>query len=106
MKHLSAELLKEIVERLVQGLQPEKVILFGSHAYGEPHEDSDIDILVIVADSDEPRHRRASQAYGSLWGLTAPTEILVLTRREVEKSAMVATSLVSQALERGKVLYE
>ncbi|WP_068815555.1 nucleotidyltransferase domain-containing protein [Phormidesmis priestleyi] len=106
MKYLSAELLKEIVERLVQGLQPEKVILFGSHAYGEPHEDSDIDILVIVSDSDEPRHRRASQAYGSLWGLTAPTEILVLTRREVEKSATVATSLVSQALERGKVLYE
>ncbi len=106
MKYLSAELLKEIVERLVRGLQPEKVILFGSYAYGEPNEDSDIDILVIVLDSDEPRHRRASQAYGFLWGLTAPTEVLVLTRREVEKSATVATSLVSQALERGKVLYE
>jgi uncharacterized protein len=106
MKHLSTELLKAIVERLVQGLQPEKVILFGSHAYGEPNDDSDIDILVIVSDSDEPRHQRASQAYSSLWGLTAPTEILVLTRREVEKSATVATSLVSQALERGRVLYE
>lgn len=39
MKHLPSELLEDIVQRLVQGLQPEKVILFGSHAYGVPNED-------------------------------------------------------------------
>jgi uncharacterized protein len=105
MKQLSSELLAEIVQRLVQGLQPEQVILFGSHAYGEPNEDSDIDLLVIVADSDEPRYRRARQAYGYLWGLTAPTEVFVLTVQEVEESATVPASLVSQALQKGRVLY-
>lgn len=40
MKYLSPDLLEEIVKRLVQRMQPEKVILFGSHAYGEPTEDS------------------------------------------------------------------
>jgi predicted nucleotidyltransferase len=97
--------LEEIVAKLVQGLQPEKVILFGSHAYGEPTEDSDIDLLVIVSESDEPRHHQARKAYQALRGLTAPTEIIVLTRKEVERSSTVVASLVYQAIHRGKVLY-
>ncbi|NJN88049.1 MAG: nucleotidyltransferase domain-containing protein [Leptolyngbyaceae cyanobacterium SL_7_1] len=98
-------MLDEIVGRLVEGLQPEQVILFGSYAYGEPNVDSDIDLLVIVADSDEPRHRRAQKAYHFLWGLPIPTEVIVMTRKEVERSATVVTSLVYQALHRGRVLY-
>lgn len=105
MKHLPAELLEEIVRRLVNGIQPEKIILFGSHAYGHPTEASDIDLLVIVSDSDEPRYRRASKAYSLMWGLSAPTELLVMTRQELEKSATVSGSLANQALQKGKVLY-
>src|SRR5262245_36375279 len=82
MQHLPSTLREEITKRLVQGLHPEQIILFGSHAYGQPSEASDIDLLVIVADSHEPRHRRARQAYTCLRGLIAPTEVLVLTRRE------------------------
>lgn len=105
MKHLPAELLEEIVKRLVNGLHPEEIILFGSHAYGEPIESSDIDLLVVVSDSDEPHYRRASKAYSLMWGLSAPTELLVMTREELEKSATVPTSLVRQALQKGRVLY-
>jgi uncharacterized protein len=105
MQLLSSELLDEIVDRLVKGLQPEKIILFGSHAYGEPTPDSDIDILIIVSDSDQPRHRRASHAYGALRDLTAPTELIVLTRQEVEEKVNVRSSLVSRAINQGKVLY-
>jgi len=79
MKHIPAELLEDIVRRLVDGLHPEKIILFGSHAYGEPDEASDIDLLIVVSESDEPRHHRARKAYGCLWGFTAPTELVVLT---------------------------
>jgi predicted nucleotidyltransferase len=105
MQLLSSELLDEIVDRLVKGLQPEKIILFGSHAYGEPTPDSDIDLLIIVSDSDQPRHRRASHAYGTLRDLTAPTELIVLTRQEVEEKVNVRSSLVSRAINQGKVLY-
>jgi len=105
MKHLSVELLEEIVRRLVDGLHPEEIILFGSHAYGHPTETSDIDLLVVVADSDEPRYRRASKAYSLMWGLSAPTEFLVMTRQELEQSATVSGSLANQALQKGKVLY-
>jgi len=46
-KEFLEELLDEIVRRLVEGANPEKIILFGSQAYGEPDEDSDIDLIVI-----------------------------------------------------------
>ncbi len=105
MKQIPMEVLDEIVKRLVEGLHPEKVILFGSHAYGQPTEASDIDLLVVVPNSDEPRHRRAQKAYACLWGLTAPTEVIVVTARELEEAKMVPTSLLYQALQRGKVLY-
>ncbi len=105
MKDIPDGLLEEIVRRLVDGLSPEKIILFGSHAYGYPDENSDIDLLVIIPESGEPRHRRASKAYSCLWGITAPVELIVLTRQEIEQGLKILTSLVSQAIKRGKILY-
>ena len=106
MNQLSAELLSEIRRRLVAVLKPEQIILFGSYAYGEPTEDSDIDLLVIVAQSDEPRYRRSRSAYRALRGMGIPKDILVMTRAEVSRKAKVPSSLVSQALREGRVLYE
>jgi len=105
MQSLSSELLDEIVNRLVQRLQPEQVILFGSHAYGEPTEDSDIDLLVIIAQSNEPRYRRARQAYKALRGLGIAKDVIVMTREEAEQQANVPHSIASQAFRLGKVLY-
>jgi hypothetical protein len=76
-----------------------------SYAYGEPNADSDIDLLVIVPQSDEPRYRRARVAYKALRGLGIPKDILVMTREEVERKKNVVSSLVCQALRQGKVLY-
>ncbi len=98
-------LLEDIIQRLVDALNPEQIILFGSYAYGEPTEDSDIDLLVIVSHSDEPRYRRARVAYKALRGLGIPKDILVMTRSEVERKVNVTSSLVSQVLRQGKVLY-
>jgi predicted nucleotidyltransferase len=106
MKHLSPELLEEIVKRLVENLHPEKIILFGSHAYGNPVETSDIDLLVVVSESNESRYRRARKAYGCLWGLTAPVEIVVVTEEELKEMLQVSASLGYQAIHRGKILYE
>ncbi|MBE9170584.1 nucleotidyltransferase domain-containing protein [Pleurocapsales cyanobacterium LEGE 06147] len=105
MNSLTLDLLDQITQRLVSALDPEQIILFGSHAYGEPTEDSDIDLLVIISQSDEPRYRRARKAYRALRGMGIPKDILVMTRAEVERKAAVPSSLVSQALRQGKVLY-
>ncbi|PNK05840.1 DNA polymerase III subunit beta, partial [Cylindrospermopsis raciborskii S07] len=55
-------------------------------------------------DSNEPRYRRARQAYKALHGIGMPKDILVMTRAEVERKSTVASSLVSQALSQGKIL--
>jgi predicted nucleotidyltransferase len=47
------EIFSEIVDRLVTEFDPERIILFGSHAWGNPDEDSDIDLLVIVSETKE-----------------------------------------------------
>lgn len=106
MKDIPKELLNEIVNRLVHGLQPEKIILFGSHAYGTPTEKSDIDLLIVVPNSEQPRHLRARNAYRCLRGLTAPTELIVLTHQEIEREASVPVSLANRVIQQGKVLYE
>ena len=105
MRTISDELLRELTRRLVTELQPEQIILFGSHAWGTPDEDSDIDLLVIVPTSDLSPAQRATRAYRSLRGLLAPVDVLVKTRAEVERYRHVRASLESEILERGRVLY-
>jgi len=105
MKTISDELLQEMTRRLVAEFQPEQVILFGSHAWGTPHEDSDVDLLVIVSQSEERPIERAVRAQRCLRGLLVPTDILVKTRAEVERYRHVRASLECQIFGQGKVLY-
>ncbi len=105
MKNLNHALLEEMTQRLVVEFQPEQVILFGSHAWGKPNENSDVDLLVIVPHSDSPPTFRAMRAYHCLRGLLVPVDVLVKTRSEVERFRHVHASLESEILERGKVLY-
>ena len=97
--------LNTIVSRLVETLNPEQIILFGSYAYGLPNPDSDLDLLVIVSESDQPRYRRSRLAYSALRGISFPTDVIVMTREEVKKKSTVCNSLVRRALDQGQVLY-
>jgi len=105
MREISPQLLREIIRRLVDEFRPEEIILFGSHAWGVPDEDSDLDLLVIVSHSDLPPVRRAMRAHRCLGGLNVSKDILVKTRAEVERFRGVRASLEHQIFERGKVLY-
>ena len=98
--------LNQIVLRLVEGLQPEQIILFGSYAYGQATEESDLDIMIVISESAEPPHRRAQKAYRYVRGIKVPIDLIVLTREELTKQAVVVTSLARQVIERGEVLYE
>ena len=100
-----AAAIEEARNRLVSSLQPDRIILFGSHAWGTPGPDSDLDLLVIVADSDLPPHKRAQAAYRSLSGLGMPCDVIVHTRAEAERLNRVATSLTHRALREGRVLH-
>jgi len=106
MKTLDTDLLEEMTRRLVDEFHPEQIILFGSHAWGTPNDDSDIDLFVIVSESDLSPPQRATRAYRALRGIRVePTDIVVRTRAEVERHRDVRASLASHILEQGKILY-
>lgn len=105
MQQVTTELLEQITQKLAVTLNPEQIILFGSYAYGEPNEDSDIDLMVIVSHSDEPRYRRSRPAYRALRGIRIPTDVIVVTREEVKRKINVKSSLISRVIHDGKVLY-
>ncbi len=97
--------LAEIVNRLVSATHPERIILFGSRARGDYKPDSDVDLL-IIGDSDLPRHRRTVPAYDALWGLGIPKDIIWYTPAEVTEWSGVPNHVVTRALAEGRVLYE
>jgi len=99
------EALDEIVRRLVAEFDPERIILFGSHAWGDPDADSDLDLLVIVPESDERPIERARRARRCLRGIGVPLDVLVKTRGEFEYFRPVVASLEHRIAEQGEVLY-
>ncbi len=105
MKTVSQELLDAVTSRLVAEFQPEQIWLFGSHAWGQPDEGSDLDLLVVVPRSDEPGVRRAQRAHRCLRGLGIAKDILVKTRAELERFRHVRSSLEAEILERGRLIY-
>ncbi len=105
MKPISQDLLNEVTRRLAEEFRPEQVWLFGSHAWGEPDEGSDLDLLVVVPQSEETPVRRAQRAHRCLRGIEAAVDILVKTRTELERFRDVRSSLESLILRNGRLIY-
>jgi uncharacterized protein len=105
MQALEPNILDEMVRRLVAEFQPEQIILFGSYAWGEPTEDSDVDLFVIVPESNERPIDRMHRAYRCVSGLGMPVDVLVRTRPQVDRYRNVYASLECEVLECGKILY-
>ncbi len=97
--------LAEMVRRLVEGLKPEAIYLFGSAARGEMQPDSDYDLLVVVRNSDIPGYKRDQKAFRLLCGVGASKDVIVLTRAEFDKKLTVACSLPATVVREGRLLY-
>lgn len=97
-------LLAEVVRRVLEVANPEKVVLFGSHAHGTPNPGSDLDLLILWR-TELPPFRRAAVFYRALAGLLLPKDILVYTPEEAQAWSGVPEALVTSALRRGRVLY-
>ena len=100
------QLILDITTRLVQEFNPEAIFLFGSHAWGTPNADSDLDFLVIVTESELSSSKRSALIYRCLRDIIYPLDILVRTREEIQKFTQSSLSLEHQILTKGKLLYE
>ncbi len=105
MKTLDPKLLETVTQRLVAEFQPEQIWLYGSHVWGNPHHDSDVDLFVVVPESDETPIRRSQRAHRCLRGLRMPKDVLVETRQEVNRVSALKTSLENVILNRGRKIY-
>lgn len=100
------ETIQGILERLLAGYAPQKVILFGSYAYGKPRPDSDIDLLVIKETSERFIDRWVSvRRILSDPERIVPLETLVLTPQEVSRRLAIGDQFLAEIMEKGKILY-
>ena len=99
------DMLDEIVRRIVEVADPDKIILFGSRARGEAGEESDYDILV-VSPTAERFWKRTVPIYYALEGIPASCDVLWRTPEEVEQWRGVKAHLVTRATREGVVVHE
>jgi predicted nucleotidyltransferase len=105
--YLGANIPMRVIRRYARAIaeefQPDKIILFGSYAYGTPHVDSDVDLLVVM-----PCYNQHSQSVRIRWRLSAPFPLDLVVRKpeqmrsRLEEGESFTTTIVS----KGKVLYE
>jgi predicted nucleotidyltransferase len=98
-------LLAEVVDHLRATGNPLKIVLFGSHARGDAHAESDLDLL-IIEESDLPRYKRSPRYFKALAGIFPTKDITVWTPAEIRDWSAVPNAFVTSALREGKVLYE
>jgi predicted nucleotidyltransferase len=100
------EFLEELVNKIVQAVSPERVILFGSYAYGEPTPDSDLDLLVIAQTNDAPLIRRVNLRRALMdRNRKIPLELLVLTPEELFMGLESGDPFLMEIVNKGSVLY-
>jgi predicted nucleotidyltransferase len=104
MSTINDSILDEIVRRIVEVVQPERIILFGSAVHGQLGPDSDIDLLVVK--SGVPHRRRlAQQIHLNFFGLGVPVDIIVVTPEDIEAFGNKVGTIIGPALQEGKVIY-
>ena len=91
-------------DQIARHFQPEKIVLFGSYAYGEPSEDSDVDLLVIM-----PFEGRSQDVRRALRRATvAPfsSDVLIRTPEDTARRYREWDPLIREAIDKGVVLYD
>lgn len=97
--------IRALAQRIADHFQPEKIVLFGSYAYGHPKPESDVDLLVIMNTSLRSRQQRL-EISRVLSPRPFPLDIVVRTPQELADRIALGDLFLHEVITRGKVLYE
>ena len=104
MKKTTQDDIKSFVEEVVNRFSPERVVLFGSHAAGDPSSKSDVDLLVVMDFEGRP-HQQAYEIRRNI-KRSFPLDLLVRRPKDVECRLSMGDFFIREILEKGKILYE
>ena len=101
---VTKQAISALAKRIVEEYRPERVILFGSYAYGKPRPDSDVDLLVIMPFEGNPLHVAAEMARR----LNPPigVDFLVRAADTIQQRIEWNDYFLREVIEQGKVLYD
>lgn len=99
-----SEKLDHLVEQIVQLVQPQRIVLFGSVSRDQAHEASDADLLIVVPEGT-PRRLTAQRLYLELRGIELPFDLLVVTPDLLEKHQNNPGLIYATIMKEGKELY-
>jgi predicted nucleotidyltransferase len=102
---ISESQIRQVAIQLGDAAKASQVILFGSYARGQATDRSDVDLLV-VAETDLPRHKRAVELYKQFHPYPFGMDIVVYTPQEIQEGMKSPLTFVSTVLREGKTLYE
>ena len=96
--------IQEFADRVAERFRPQRIILFGSYAYGTPRSDSDVDYLVVMDDDGRPLDKilEISAAIDNDF----PIDILVRSPQALRQRLDLGDPVLTSAVRRGRVLYE
>lgn len=104
MEGTVAEKIDEMVRRIVEGFDPDRIILFGSHARGTAGPDSDVDLLIVMPVNGSKREKQV-EIRVALHDIRVAKDVIVVRPDEVERRRDIPGTIVRPALLEGKVLY-
>ena len=102
---IKKEIIEEVKKRLVKVYDPIAIYVFGSYAWGTPTEDSDLDLLIVVDESDEKSYKRPVAGHRALRGLDISKDLIVKTKEEFEEASSNITTLIYKIKEDGELIY-
>jgi len=102
-REIPIRVIRRYARQIATAFRPEKIILFGSHAYGRPHADSDVDLLVVM-----PAANELDQGVRIRWALPAPfpMDLVVYRPANLKRRLKNGDSFLKEIVSKGKVLYD
>ncbi len=104
-RRITRRAIDSVVRRIANEFSPERIILFGSYAYGRPHADSDVDLLVVI-ETDQRSRAKQLEISRALSPHPFGMDILVRTPRQLRKRIAMGDSFLRGIVTHGKVVYE